>query len=137
MEKYTYTDEINEDVGIYISHSDLGHKYIKLENFEGPFLEIDDLLEPCSIFFEQLETECVSGCCGVDAFDFSETAIANVVKTDLQIRYSTMNALKSLKEIIKKSDKAGFISKKLAFDASKNTWLNLIDHIMLSIESVN
>jgi len=45
----------------------------------GNSFKVDTFLELDKDFWQELETECVAECCGIDAFDFSDNRIKEVV----------------------------------------------------------
>lgn len=45
-------------------------KWIEFDAISIEPLEVDDILEPIKPFLKGLETECMSECCGIDAYSF-------------------------------------------------------------------
>ncbi len=69
-------------------------KWIDVDNNSNDLFEIDEYLSPTWDFWKLLETECVSGCCGIDAFNFWKEQInlasANFDKTELIKMFNTL-----------------------------------------------
>ena len=99
--------------------------YAKAEN-------IDPCLTKNEEFWSLLESQCVAGCCGIDAFDFYPEEIASVASkfSGGRIRSEFIEAA----EIIRNSDKTVFFSNRLNWYFSKSVLSELVDHIIESIK---
>ncbi|MDH7447722.1 DUF6331 family protein [Aquimarina sp. 2201CG14-23] len=47
---------------------------------ESEIINVDQFLESNKDFWQDLETECVAECCGIDAFDFSQENLERTIK---------------------------------------------------------
>lgn len=108
----------------WIKWIDLPEKY---ESFN-----IDYLLEPIDELWAKLETECVSACCGIDAFGLWPENIAKVVeamdKTEL------IHKLKNIKKELAFKNEAVVISERLNNLFDKTVFLQIIDYLIEQIE---
>jgi hypothetical protein len=99
---------------------------------DNDLFEIDDLLRPTFNFWDKLETQCVAGCCGIDAYSFWEEdikrAVDKVDKTDL-----IKNLLTAKAEIESRSERI-VISGKLNNLIDKSVFIQLLDHIVTTIQ---
>jgi hypothetical protein len=109
-------------------------KWIEFDPIDdNAILEVDSLLEPTFDFWDGLETECVAGCCGIDAFAFWEDDImrsSNKVDTT-----QLVGDLKNVKTALIKSAKTIVLSNKLNNLLDKEVFIKLVDHILTTIET--
>lgn len=97
-------------------------------------IEIDDILKPTYDFWDGLETQCVAGCCGLDAFSFWEddikNSINNIDKTQL------ISDFKNVKAELINTNKAVVSSGRLNNLMYTKVFISLIDHILTTIEMI-
>ena len=111
-------------------------KWIRWINFDptngNDLFEIDDLLGPTFEFWDKLETQCMSRCCGIDAYAFWEDDIKFAVdkkyKADL-----IKNLLNAKTEIESRSERI-VTSGKLNNLMDKSVFIQLLDHIVTTIK---
>ncbi|MBT1696054.1 hypothetical protein KK083_04140 [Fulvivirgaceae bacterium PWU4] len=99
---------------------------------DSDIFEIDDLLKPSFDFWDKLETQCMAACCGIDAYSFWEEDIRNAIKgCDKPQLTST---LKYTKAEILQSNRTVVSSSRLNNLFHKHVFIQLIDHILRSID---
>ena len=114
------------------------NRWIKWVNIDplnnNELIEIDDILKPTYDFWDGLETQCVAGCCGLDAFSFWEDDIKNSInyidKTQL------ISDFKNVKAELIKTNKTVVSSDRLNNSMQKKVFISLIDHILTTIEMI-
>src|SRR2546430_2761473 len=74
-------------------------------------VSIDHLISPMESFWSALETNCVAGCCGIDAFSLWPEDLE--AASSSQERKAIASALASLREFVEKSDADTFVSSRL------------------------
>ena len=112
------------------------NKWIKWVEFDptddNAILEIDDLLTPSFKFWDGLETLCLAECCGIEAFAFWEE---NVTKASDEIdKTQLVTTLRNARAELILSPKAVVLSSKLNNLLDKNVFIELLDHIVTTIE---
>lgn len=104
--------------------------WIELDQSKTP-LEIDSFLQPTVPFWTVLETECVSGCCGIGAFAMWPDDIQNAerqLNDDLiKQKFQTLRA-----DLSKQTDLI-FTSSYLNKVFDKRVFLQLLDHIISNL----
>lgn len=113
------------------------NKWIKWVGFDSKkdneIIEIDNILKPTIDFWDGLETQCVAECCGIDAFSFweddIEQSINNLDKTEL------INNLRDVKSELINTSKTIVSSSRLNNLLDKRVFIELIDHILVTIET--
>src|SRR5690349_17813855 len=113
------------------------NKWIKWVDFnpndDKSIFEIDDLLKPTFEFWDGLETACEVACCGIDAFEFWEEDIARASKKI--DKGQLIAAFKNLRAELVKSEKTIVSSSKLNNLLDKGVFINLVDHILITLEN--
>ncbi|HPH99701.1 MAG TPA: DUF6331 family protein [Chitinophagaceae bacterium] len=110
-------------------------KWIEWIDFPPSFepFDIDYLLEPIDELWAKLETECVSACCGIDAFGLWPEDIAKAVET--MDKAALIHDLKNIKkELTFKNEAVILISGRLNNLFDKMVFLQLVDHLIEQIE---
>ncbi|WP_166881341.1 DUF6331 family protein [Massilia mucilaginosa] len=88
---------------------------------------IDDLLPDLAAMWAALETHCVAGCCGFDAFDFSADGVgASLSKVNAA---RTCEALATLRENLLALRANAVSSKRLNMFCDKGEFLALLAHL--------
>jgi hypothetical protein len=95
-------------------------------------LDIDELLEPTWVFWQQLETQCVAECCSIYAFSFwaddIKRAISKLDKSKFLIN------IDNLKQQVAASKFHSVSSKKFNDTIEKSVFLRLLTHIEHSLK---
>jgi hypothetical protein len=93
---------------------------------------IDDKLLKTKSFWTYLETECVAGCCGIDAFAFwsEDIKIAKEKFNDPYLR----EYLEELKKEIQNAETVVISSYFLNNNFHKNLFIDLIDHLLKNVK---
>lgn len=104
-------------------------KYIQWEDLPPIHkeLNIDFSIYEMNEFWKNLETECVAGCCGIDAFRFWPEDISRA--TSAVNKNELVENLFRLEREVGESDKQIIISYLLNAVFTKKTFLELIEHI--------
>jgi hypothetical protein len=97
--------------------------------------EIDDLLWPTFDFWDKLETQCVTGCCGIDAYSFWEEDIKLAV--DKIDKAALIKNLLAAKAEIESTSETIVTSEKLNNLIDKSVFIQLLDHIVTTIQLEN
>ena len=104
--------------------------WIELDQSKNP-LNIDSFLQPTVPLWKILETECVSACCGIDAFAIWPENIQNAkrqLNDDLiNQKFQTLRA-----ELSKQTDMV-FTSSYLNSLFDKRVFLQILDHIISNL----
>jgi hypothetical protein len=90
-------------------------------------VSIDHLISSMESFWSALETYCVAGCCGIDAFSLWPEDIQAASRS--QDEQAIASALASLREFVEKSSADTFVSSRLNNLFDKKVLLELIQHI--------
>jgi Family of unknown function (DUF6331) len=105
-------------------------KWIPFFDLEGRYqsaVAIDATLRPLARMWDALETQCVAGCCGIEAFDFWPTNIAKAAKIlDATL---LLSGLTSIRDEIEKLEADVFESRRLNSYFDKRQLLMLLDHL--------
>lgn len=109
-------------------------KWIEFIDLTGRYesaIEIDPLLKDLEPLWSALETQCVAGCCGLDAFDFYPENIANakqVIDTS-----AVCQNLSSLQSALKELDGGVVLSRRLNDYADVAVFNALILHLQSNL----
>lgn len=90
-------------------------------------VSIDPLLAPMEPFWSALETHCVAGCCGIEAFALWPDDIQSACP--LPERHIVASALRSLQEFVGQSSADTFVSQRLNNLFDKKVLLELLQHL--------
>ena len=90
-------------------------------------ISIDHLISPMESFWSALETNCVAGCCGIDAFSLWPEDIQGVSSS--QDAQAISLGLESLGEFVEKSIADTFVSSRLNNLFDRRVLLALIQHL--------
>jgi hypothetical protein len=109
-------------------------KWIEWVEFDPRNVELfrlDTLLKPTEKLWEALETECVVGCCGIDALSFLEEDIERATNEmdKNSLRYNLLDLIRQLSEI----DSTVLISSMLNQLIDKGVFIQLLKHILNSL----
>ncbi|SRR6266567_5323036 len=96
-------------------------------------VRIDHLISPMESFWSALETNCVAGCCGIDAFSLWPEDIEAASRA--HEGQAIASALESLREFVEKSSADTFVSSRLNNIFDKQVLLALIQHIQSYVVS--
>lgn len=108
-------------------------KWIEFDNNSQDFFEIDEYLNPTWDFWTLLETECVSECCGIDAFNFWGEQI-NLVAVNFN-KVQLITKLNTLLYKIQVDNHQLIISSKLNNLFEKSVFERLVIHIIKTLET--
>lgn len=108
-------------------------QFISLDGRYQLAIEVDEHLGDLWPLIENLETYCVAGCCGFDAFDFTSDAIHSTIQgmNCLQL----LRACKQAQESIAAVDSSVVVSTRMNNLADKAVMLMLLQHIENSIKA--
>lgn len=101
--------------------------FINLEGRYAQAIDIDALLEGLWPLICRLETYCVAGCCGMDAYDFTREAIAAAL-ADLD-RAQLQAACAQARGAVAAAASDVFTSNTMNHMADKRVFLQLLEHI--------
>lgn len=106
-------------------------KWIELDH-EEPTTNIDSNLELTESFWKLLETECVSACCGIDAFALWRKDIRNAKKqlNDPRITYQFEQLKTNILSIETQTVSSSYLNN--LFD--KGVFTQLLDHIINNLK---
>ena len=90
-------------------------------------VSFDHLIAPLESFWTALETNCVAGCCGIDAFSLWPEDIRRA--TSAVDSKSLADSLALLREFVEHSSADIFVSQRLNNYFDRLVLLQLIDHI--------
>jgi hypothetical protein len=102
-------------------------KWVELDPNDADLYNLDHLLEPLEQLWQNLETECVAACCGIDAFALWPEDIENASK-DLNT-IELKNHLVQLKKDVSQVGTNIIVSKRLNNRFDKKVFIQLVDHI--------
>ncbi len=106
-------------------------QWIKAIDFDfktAPMADLDPMLDEIIEFLKTMETECVAGCCGLDAFDFWPDGIKKAAESfDRSI---LERAIRDLACKIRALEPEILGSKTLNVYLHKSVFLDLLDHIL-------
>lgn len=88
---------------------------------------IDEQLSVLEAFWSELETNCVAGCCSIDAFSFWPADIQRA--SSIVDRTFLMEQLASLLDFARRSEADVFISERMNNYFDRHVLLQLIEHI--------
>jgi hypothetical protein len=102
-------------------------KWVELDSNGDDLYNVDPLLEPLDQLWNELETLCVAGCCGIDAFALWPDDIQNASRNldSEKIKFQ----LSKLKVELSKVDKKIICSKRLNNLFDRQVFLEVIEHI--------
>lgn len=99
-----------------------------LKNDQSNAVEIDPLMEELIPMWKALETQCVSACCGIDAYDlWEEEVLKNTVDLDKRL---LIDQLSRLKVRISGLENDILVSSMLNNYFTKTTFLQVIEHLL-------
>lgn len=120
--------EYNKDISIG------ENKWIKWVDFDAEKvnpISIDDLIEPMSRFWKNLEIECLAECCGIEAFSFLPKDIENASKDfNNNELYNLFN--KTINKLNNISDEV-IVSRLLNQLMNREMFIELLEHIKENI----
>jgi hypothetical protein len=95
-------------------------------------IDVDEWVRSTASFWQALETECVTGCCGIEACSFwpGELARAKGACRD----GSLLENLKSLRSFVKERPNCVFVSRELNQYFSSEFLGRLLDHIVYYLD---
>lgn len=97
--------------------------------------DIDELLDPIWIFWQKLETQCLTECCSIYAFSFWSEDIQKAIE-GLDKKKLLLD-IENLKKQIENSEFQSFSSKKLNDTLEKSVLKRLLIHFEQSIKGLN
>jgi Family of unknown function (DUF6331) len=96
-------------------------------------VEIDLLLRDSSEIWAALETQCVAGCCGIEAFEFwAEDVQKAAAALDVA---AAVDKLERLRSAIEGSSAGVLLSRRMNSYFDKRQFLMLLDHLLRSFEN--
>lgn len=101
--------------------------FVELDGRQSSAIELDEILEPIAPFLDSLETECVAGCCGIDAYALWPEDIADAANKSTLCDLSRLIAV--ARQRIVETDADSFVSHRMNNYFDRQTLLQLIDHI--------
>jgi hypothetical protein len=102
-------------------------EFIDLDGRYDQAVHVDAPLSSLEAFWSALETMCVAGCCGFDAFDFSPEGIAEAARGLPHARLH--DQLEEAIRVVEKLDTTVVVSRRLNNLADKRTFLALLSHV--------
>jgi Family of unknown function (DUF6331) len=103
--------------------------WIEPDTSDDNLLEVDELLTPSFDFFDKLEIQCMSECCGIGAFSFKpgdiEKASKNLDKFELIEVFE--RTIEKLNDAAEKT----VISSRLNNLFNKSTFIQLLEHTLV------
>lgn len=102
--------------------------WVEFDTAGKDFADVDYIIAKYPDFWAFLEINCVSGCCGLEAFRFYPDDIANA-STHVD-KESLKEDLVKLKLDLVKSDKDIISSSTLNYLVNKGVFIELLDHIV-------
>jgi hypothetical protein len=115
---HQYDIQIAEDA--WIEHVDIGERHAQAVGIDGYLAGLWPLI--C-----RLETHCVAGCCGMDAFDFTRAGIAAAL---LELDRAQLHAAcAQARNAVAAAASDVFMSDTLNHIADKRVFLQLLEHI--------
>ena len=122
--KEDHKNDISIGEGLWI-------KFIDTEGRCDSAYDIDETIEKVSDFWKATETQCVAGCCGIDAFDFWPEEIEKAAK---QFNVEEILALfKGINDQLLSVEAGVFVSKRLNNYFDKKMFLELLKHIITNL----
>jgi hypothetical protein len=91
-------------------------------------VNVDAILEPVWPFLRLLETHCVAGCCGIEAFDFWSDNIARA--TNVYSGVNLRERLVAVRDRVGETNATVFVSDRFNSYFDKRVLLALLDHIV-------
>lgn len=110
-------------------------KWVDFDSNDNDLLEIDEFLNSTWKFWKLLETQCVSECCGIDAFSFWFEDLKSASK-DFNIS-NLLIELNVLKSQIESKNHNVLISEKLNTLVEKSVFVKLVSYIIESLHKLN
>jgi hypothetical protein len=109
--------------------------FVELDGQQTDAIDLDEILKPIEPFLNSLETECVAGCCGVDAYALWPEDIAGAAKqSDLS---NLSRSIETARKQIIDSGGDSFVSHRMNNFFQRQTLLQLIDHIARCVGHAN
>lgn len=114
------------------------NKWISFIDLSGRYesaINIDHIIDKTSELWDALETECVAGCCGIDAFSFYPQDIINVVSimNDSQLEALLEEAIYQIESL----PTTVVVSNRLNNYEDKIVFIALLNHLLKVITSTN
>ena len=109
--------------------------FIELDGQQTIAFELDEVLRPIEPFLNALETNCVAGCCGIDAYALWPDDIVSAAK--LSVVADLPRAINDVRMRIVDADADSFVSYRMDNYFHKTTLLQLVDHIAENIRCVD
>lgn len=106
-------------------------KWVELDPNDNNLFDIDPWLEPTKQFWQNLETECVAACCGIDAFGLWPEDIKSAAQAFN--REELVVHLSKLKDEVGQAKNNIVASKRLNNLFDRQVFLQLIDHVLMCI----
>ena len=102
-------------------------EYIDLDGRYTQAIDIDALLDGLWPLICRLETHCVAGCCGMDAYDFTREGVATAL---LELDRAQLHAAcAAAKEAVTAAASDVLTSATINHIADKRVFLQLLDHL--------
>lgn len=101
--------------------------FIDVDGRQEHAISVDPLITPLEPFWTALETDCVSACCGIDAFSLWPEDIHRASST--VDRRALKDGLVSLRQFVEVSGSDIFVSQRLNNYFDRQVLLRIIDHI--------
>ena len=109
-------------------------KWIEFDPLSVKPLDVDTVLEPTLEFWEDLEVDCLSACCGINAFSFWEDDIHRAYQQS-----TVPNLEATLNETIREIESMEaevLVSSRLNQLIHRRVFLQLLEHLVISLKSV-
>ncbi|WP_040549742.1 DUF6331 family protein [Pedosphaera parvula] len=107
--------------------------FIDVIGQQGQAVSIDHLVDPLESFWTALESNCVAGCCGIDALSLWPEDIQKASSS--MDRVELLIALVALREFAVRNENKIFVSTRLNNYFHKQVLLQIIDHIQAHVMS--
>ena len=105
--------------------------FIEIDGRQDNAMELDEILQLIHPLLDLLETKCVAGCCGIDAYALWPEDIAGAAKV-ARLPYLSQSVAE-IRQRITESNESVFVSHRLNNFFDKHTLLQLIDHIAICV----
>jgi hypothetical protein len=102
--------------------------WVQIDPVSNDIFPVDEFMAPTLEFWDRLETECVSECCGIDAFGFwpeeIEKAVSDLNKKEL------IDNLQAMKNAVLSCHSPIIRARKLNHLFDRSVFIQLLDHII-------
>jgi hypothetical protein len=105
-------------------------KWIEFISLEGRYdqaVEVDQYLNGLWPLIEKLETHCVAGCCGFDAFDFTQDGIYQAL--DNLNCHQLLEACTVAQNLIWSVESTVIVSTRMNNLADRHVFMQLLEHV--------